>query len=73
MTAYHISNSNFMPGLHQIPEGINRQFVKGMVGWFSEVMLLKVSVPSPGGGEALLLDMVKLLCRGRSHRAMHTI
>ena len=62
-----------MPGLHQIPEAINRQFVKGMVGWFSEVMLLKVSVPSPGGGEALLLDMVALLCRGRSHRAMHTI
>ncbi|KAL3604755.1 hypothetical protein D5086_005614 [Populus alba] len=55
------------------PEAINWQFVRGMVGWFSEVMLVKVSVPSPGGGEALPLDMVALPCRGGSHRAMHTI
>lgn len=40
------------------PEALNWQFVKGMIGWFSEVMLLKVSILSLGGGEAPLLDMV---------------
>ena len=37
---------------------MNWQFVKGMVGWFLQVMLLKVSLLSLGGGEAPLLDTV---------------
>ncbi|KAK1567884.1 hypothetical protein Q3G72_017761 [Acer saccharum] len=40
------------------PEALNWQFVKGLVGWFLEVMLLKVSLLSLGGGEAPLLDTV---------------
>ncbi|KAJ6319328.1 hypothetical protein OIU78_014866 [Salix suchowensis] len=40
------------------PEALNWKFVTGMMGWFSEVMLLKVSILSLGGGEAPLLDMV---------------
>ncbi|KAK4845289.1 hypothetical protein QYF36_003176 [Acer negundo] len=40
------------------PEALNWQFVKGLVGWFLEVMLLKVSLLSLGGGEATLLDTV---------------
>lgn len=40
------------------PEALNWQFVKGMVGWFSQAMLLKVSMVSLGGREAPLLDMV---------------
>lgn len=40
------------------PEAMNWQFVKGMVGWFLQVMLLKVSLFSLGGGEAPLLDTV---------------
>ncbi|XVF32031.1 hypothetical protein REPUB_Repub17cG0046700 [Reevesia pubescens] len=40
------------------PEALNWQFVKGMVGWFFQVMLLKISLVSLGGGEAPLLDMI---------------
>ncbi|KAB2602457.1 protein YIF1B-like [Pyrus ussuriensis x Pyrus communis] len=40
------------------PEAINWQFVKGMVGWLLQVMLLKASLSSLGGGEAPLLDMI---------------
>ncbi|XP_021907498.1 protein YIF1B-like isoform X1 [Carica papaya] len=40
------------------PEALNWQFVKGMVGWFLQVMLLKFSILSLGGGEAPLLDTV---------------
>ncbi|KAF9669704.1 hypothetical protein SADUNF_Sadunf14G0134900 [Salix dunnii] len=40
------------------PEALYWKFVTGMIGWFSEVMLLKVSILSLGGGEAPLLDMV---------------
>ncbi|KAM7263929.1 hypothetical protein ACFE04_001612 [Oxalis oulophora] len=40
------------------PEALNWQFVKGMVGWISQALLLKISLLSLGGGEAPLLDMV---------------
>ncbi|CAN1345206.1 Protein YIF1B [Linum perenne] len=40
------------------PEALNWQFVKGMVGWVTQVMLLKVSLLSLGGGEAPVLDVV---------------
>lgn len=40
------------------PEALNWKFVTRMIGWFSEVMLLKVSIFSLGGGEAPLLEMV---------------
>ncbi|ONH92664.1 hypothetical protein PRUPE_8G187900 [Prunus persica] len=40
------------------PEAINWQFVKGMIGWLLQVMLLKASLSSLGGGEAPLLDMI---------------
>ncbi|KAK6286749.1 hypothetical protein POUND7_012928 [Theobroma cacao] len=40
------------------PEALNWQFVKGMLGWFLQVMLLKISLLSLGGGESPLLDMI---------------
>ncbi|KAJ4826834.1 hypothetical protein Tsubulata_023654, partial [Turnera subulata] len=41
------------------PEALNWQFVEGMVGWVSQVMLLlKISLLPLGGREASLLDMV---------------
>ncbi|GAV76530.1 YIF1 domain-containing protein [Cephalotus follicularis] len=40
------------------PESLNWQFVKGMVGWVTQVLLLKISLLSLGGGEALFLDLV---------------
>ncbi|XP_019095424.1 PREDICTED: protein YIF1A isoform X2 [Camelina sativa] len=40
------------------PEALNWLFVKGMVGWFLQVMLLKISLLSLGSGEAPLLDIV---------------
>ncbi|KAM1241641.1 hypothetical protein ACFX13_047882 [Malus domestica] len=40
------------------PEALNWLFIKGLLGWFMQVALLKVSLLSLGGGEAPLLDMV---------------
>lgn len=40
------------------PETLNLLFVKGMLGWFMQVSLLKVSLFSLGSGEAPLLDIV---------------
>lgn len=40
------------------PEAVNWHFIEGMVGWFLEVMLLKVSPLSIGGGDAPVLDIV---------------
>lgn len=40
------------------PEALNWLFVKGMVGWFLQVALLKMSMLSLGSGEAPLLDIV---------------
>ncbi|EXB61170.1 hypothetical protein L484_007436 [Morus notabilis] len=40
------------------PEAVNWQFVKGTMGWLLQVMLLKVSLFSLGGGEAPLLDTI---------------
>ncbi|KAH0874146.1 hypothetical protein HID58_071508 [Brassica napus] len=40
------------------PEALNWLFVKGMVGWFLQVMLLKITLLSLGSGEAPLLDIV---------------
>lgn len=40
------------------PEAINWLFMKGLVGWFLQVMLLKASIFSLSSGEAPLLDVV---------------
>uniref|UniRef100_A0A0D3BWX1 Uncharacterized protein n=1 Tax=Brassica oleracea var. oleracea TaxID=109376 RepID=A0A0D3BWX1_BRAOL len=40
------------------PEALNWLFVKGMVGWFFQVMLLKMTLFSLASGEAPLLDIV---------------
>ncbi|KAJ0233094.1 hypothetical protein HA466_0285470 [Hirschfeldia incana] len=40
------------------PEALNWLFVKGLVGWFLQVMLLKVTLLSLGSAEAPLLDIV---------------
>ncbi|CAI9759636.1 unnamed protein product [Fraxinus pennsylvanica] len=40
------------------PEALNWLFVKGVVGWFLQVTLLKMTLFSLGGGEAPLLDIV---------------
>ncbi|CAH2034636.1 unnamed protein product, partial [Thlaspi arvense] len=40
------------------PEALNWLFVKGLVGWFLQVMLLKITLLSLGSGEAPLLDIV---------------
>ncbi|KAK4784684.1 hypothetical protein SAY86_019052 [Trapa natans] len=40
------------------PEALNWLFMKGLVGWFLQVALLKVILLSLGSGEAPLLDIV---------------
>ncbi|KAF9621878.1 hypothetical protein IFM89_028466 [Coptis chinensis] len=40
------------------PEALSLQFTKGLLGWFLQVLLLKVSLYSLGSGEAPLLDIV---------------
>lgn len=40
------------------PEALNWLFMKGAVGWFLQVMLLKITLLSLGSGEAPLLDIV---------------
>lgn len=40
------------------PEALNWLFIKGMVGWFMQTALLKVTLLSLGSGEAPLLDIV---------------
>ncbi|GAB4855047.1 hypothetical protein Ancab_023632 [Ancistrocladus abbreviatus] len=40
------------------PEAVNWLFMKGLVGWFFQVMLLKLSLYSLSSGEAPLLDVV---------------
>ncbi|XP_027182719.1 protein YIF1B-like isoform X3 [Coffea eugenioides] len=40
------------------PEALNWLFAKGLVGWFLQVALLKMSLFSLSGGEAPLLDIV---------------
>lgn len=40
------------------PEAVNWLFMKGLVGWFLQVSLLKMSLFSLGGAEAPLLDIV---------------
>ncbi|KAK4720217.1 hypothetical protein R3W88_018555 [Solanum pinnatisectum] len=40
------------------PEALNWLFIKGLVGWFLEVSLLKMTLFSLGSGEAPLLDIV---------------
>ncbi|GLU04893.1 hypothetical protein SLE2022_220210 [Rubroshorea leprosula] len=40
------------------PEALNWLFIKGLLGWFLQFMLLKVTLLSLGGGEAPLLDIV---------------
>ncbi|KAK4338692.1 hypothetical protein RND71_043179 [Anisodus tanguticus] len=40
------------------PEALNWLFIKGLVGWFLEVSLLKMTLFSLGSGEAPVLDIV---------------
>ncbi|PNY01005.1 protein YIF1B-like, partial [Trifolium pratense] len=40
------------------PEALNWLFIKGLVGWFMQTALLKVTLLSLGSGEAPLLDIV---------------
>ncbi|KAF9615782.1 hypothetical protein IFM89_026448 [Coptis chinensis] len=40
------------------PEALNVQFTKGLLGWFLEVMILKVALQTLVSGDAPLLDMV---------------
>ncbi|KAL9993604.1 putative Yif1 family protein [Helianthus debilis subsp. tardiflorus] len=40
------------------PEALNWLFMKGIVGWFLQVSLLKMSLFSLGGAEAPLLDII---------------
>ncbi|XP_043702111.1 protein YIF1B-B-like [Telopea speciosissima] len=40
------------------PEALSLQFTKGLLGWFLQVMVLKLSLYSLGGGEAPFLDIV---------------
>ncbi|XP_042482786.1 protein YIF1B-B-like isoform X1 [Macadamia integrifolia] len=40
------------------PEALSLQFTKGLLGWFLQVLVLKLSMYSLGGGEAPLLDLV---------------
>ncbi|WOH01758.1 hypothetical protein DCAR_0521143 [Daucus carota subsp. sativus] len=52
--------AGFSLGLHGkfTPEALNWLFIKGLVGWFLQVSLLKMSLFSLGSGEAPLLDIV---------------
>nr|GMD42661.1 protein YIF1B-like [Ipomoea batatas] len=47
-------------GLHLLfsPEALNWLFMKGLVGWFLQVSLLKMTLFSLGSGEAPFLDIV---------------
>ncbi|MED6168784.1 hypothetical protein PIB30_118058 [Stylosanthes scabra] len=40
------------------PEALNWLFIKGLLGWFMQASLLKVTLLSLGGGEAPLLDII---------------
>ncbi|XP_054804439.1 uncharacterized protein LOC129307480 isoform X2 [Prosopis cineraria] len=40
------------------PEALNWLFIKGLLGWFMQAMLLKVTLFSLAGGEAPLLDIM---------------
>lgn len=40
------------------PEALNWQFVRGLLGWFTQVALLKFTLLTLGSGEAPLLDIV---------------
>ncbi|CAN0858028.1 Protein YIF1B-A [Linum grandiflorum] len=40
------------------PEALNWLFIKGLLGWFMQVALLKMALLSLGSGEAPLLDIV---------------
>ncbi|KAF7822337.1 protein YIF1B-like [Senna tora] len=40
------------------PEALNWLFIKGLVGWFMQGMLLKVTLLSLGSGETPLLDII---------------
>ncbi|KAI9112028.1 hypothetical protein K1719_016924 [Acacia pycnantha] len=40
------------------PEALNWLFIKGLVGWFLQTALLKVTLLSLGSGEAPLLDII---------------
>ncbi|KAG6725881.1 hypothetical protein I3842_02G052900 [Carya illinoinensis] len=52
--------AGFSLGLHGkfSPEALNWFFIKGLLGWFLQVALLKVTLLSLGSGEAPLLDIV---------------
>ncbi|KAK1586631.1 hypothetical protein Q3G72_004440 [Acer saccharum] len=52
--------AGFMLGLQGkfSPEALNWLFIKGLLGWFTQVMLLKLTLLSLGSGEAPLLDIV---------------
>ncbi|CAJ1947304.1 unnamed protein product [Sphenostylis stenocarpa] len=47
-------------GLHGkfSPEALNLLFIKGLLGWFMQAALLKVTLLSLGSGEAPLLDII---------------
>uniref|UniRef100_A0A0C9QWI7 TSA: Wollemia nobilis Ref_Wollemi_Transcript_4169_1518 transcribed RNA sequence n=1 Tax=Wollemia nobilis TaxID=56998 RepID=A0A0C9QWI7_9CONI len=40
------------------PEALSIQFSKGLLGWFAQVLLLKLSLYTLGSGEAPILDIV---------------
>lgn len=40
------------------PEALNLLFIKGLLGWFMQAALLKVTLLSLGSGEAPLLDII---------------
>ncbi|KAL1321736.1 hypothetical protein AAHE18_14G148500 [Arachis hypogaea] len=40
------------------PEALNLLFIKGLLGWFMQASLLKVTLLSLGSGEAPLLDII---------------
>lgn len=40
------------------PEALNLLFIKGLLGWFMQATLLKVTLLSLGSGEAPLLDII---------------
>ncbi|KAA8531418.1 hypothetical protein F0562_006229 [Nyssa sinensis] len=52
--------AGFSMGLHGkfSPEALSWLFMKGLVGWFLQVLLLKMSLLSLGSAEAPLLDIV---------------
>ncbi|XP_077227032.1 uncharacterized protein LOC143860329 [Tasmannia lanceolata] len=40
------------------PEALSLQFMKGLLGWFLQVLLLKVTICSLGSGDAPVLDII---------------